>query len=87
MQIILRKKQLHHQRKIVHNYLYHLKVNVVSRLLNTPSIDDEQQEVEFNDTRLSDVLGYLRMYQNDNRIQFNSLQFNDREDLQVRKTN
>jgi len=56
------------------------------RMSNTPSISDEQQEFEFNDTRLSDVLGYLRMYQNQNRIQFNSLEFNDREDLQVRLT-
>lgn len=48
------------------------------------SISNEQQHaIEFNDPRLSDALGYLRMYQNHNRIQFNSLQFNDREDLQV----
>jgi hypothetical protein len=47
------------------------------------SICSEQHQVDFNETRLSDALGYLRMYKNHNRIQFNSLQFNDREDLQV----
>ncbi len=47
------------------------------------SICSEQNQVDFNETRLSDALGYLRMYKNHNRIQFNSLQFNDREDLQV----
>jgi hypothetical protein len=44
---------------------------------------DEQKQIEYNETRFSDALGYLRMYKNHNRIQFNSLQFNDREDLQV----
>ena len=53
------------------------------RMPNTPSIYGEQHQVEFNETRLSDALGYLRMYKNHNRIQFNSLQFNDRVDLQV----
>jgi hypothetical protein len=56
------------------------------RMSNTPSMCDEQQETGFNDTRMSDVLGYLRMYQNNNRIQFNSLEFNDRNDLQVKTT-
>jgi len=56
------------------------------RISNTSSICDEQQELGFNDSRVSDALGYLRMYQNHNRIQFNALQFNDREDLQVKKT-
>lgn len=37
-----------------------------------------------NDSRTSDVLGYLHMYQNNNRIQFSTIQFNDREDLQVK---
>lgn len=45
-----------------------------------------QQHVEIHETRLSDALGYLRMYKNQNRIQFNSLQCNDREDLQVTRT-
>lgn len=49
------------------------------------SISNEQNQIEFNETRLSDALGYLRMYKNHNRIQFNSLQFNDREDLQVKQ--
>jgi hypothetical protein len=52
------------------------------KIPNTVSICSEQQS-EFNETRLSDALGYLRMYKNRNRIQFNTLQFNDREDLQV----
>ena len=47
------------------------------------TITDEQQQLDMNETRLSDALGYLRMYKNQNRIQFNSLQCNDREDLQV----
>jgi hypothetical protein len=54
------------------------------RISNTPSMCEEQQETEFNDSRLSDALGYLRMYQNQNRVQINSLEFNDREDLQVK---
>jgi len=54
------------------------------RIPNTPSICGEQHQIEYNETRLSDALGYLRMYKNHNRIQFNSLQFNDREDLQVK---
>jgi hypothetical protein len=53
------------------------------RIPNTPAICGEQHQNELNDTRLSDALGYLRMYKNHNRIQFNSLQFTDREDLQV----
>ena len=56
------------------------------RMSNTPSMEDEiQADIAFNDSRASDVLGYLHMYQNKNRIQFNTLQFNDREDLQVRE--
>lgn len=47
------------------------------------SLSNEQHPIELNETRLSDALGYLRMYKNHNRIHFNSLQFNDREDLQV----
>jgi hypothetical protein len=53
------------------------------RIPNSSSICGEQHQIEFNETRLSDALGYLRMYKNHNRIQFNTLQFNDREDLQV----
>jgi hypothetical protein len=57
------------------------------RIPNTPSVGGgeqrQSQQIELNETRLSDALGYLRMYKNHNRIQFNSLQFNDREDLQV----
>jgi hypothetical protein len=55
------------------------------RISNTPSMSDEQQANGLNDSRTSDALGYLHMYQNHNRIQFNTLQFNDREDLQVIK--
>jgi hypothetical protein len=55
------------------------------RISNTSSMTDEQKQIEYNETRFSDALGYLRMYKNHNRIQFNSLQFNDREDLQVNK--
>jgi hypothetical protein len=56
------------------------------RISNTPSVcDEEQHEGGLNDSRLSDALGYLHMYQNHNRIQFNALEFNDREDLQVAK--
>ncbi len=55
------------------------------RISNTPSICDEQQETGLNDSRSSDALGYLHMYQNHNRIQFSALQFNDREDLQVKE--
>jgi hypothetical protein len=54
------------------------------RIPNTSSISTEQHQIESTETRLSDALGYLRMYKNHNRIQFNSLQFNDREDLQVK---
>ncbi|CAF1117807.1 unnamed protein product [Rotaria sp. Silwood1] len=53
------------------------------RIANTSTICREQQQIELHETRLSDALGYLRMYKSHNRIQFNSLQFNDREDLQV----
>lgn len=53
------------------------------RIPNVTSICEEQQQIEITETRLSDALGYLRMYENHNRIQFNSLQFNDREDLQI----
>ncbi len=53
------------------------------RIPNTLSIADQQKQIEYDETRFSDALGYLRMYKNHNRIQFNSLQFNDREDLQV----
>ena len=56
------------------------------RISNTTSIEDEQQDIPFNESRLSDALGYLRMYQNHNRVQFNALQFNDRVDLQVNKS-
>jgi hypothetical protein len=52
------------------------------KIPSTASISSQQQ-TEFHETRLSDALGYLRMYKNRNRIQFNTLQFNDREDLQV----
>jgi hypothetical protein len=55
------------------------------RISNTSSIDDESQNIAFNETRISDALGYLRMYQNRNRVQFNALEFNDRADLQVNK--
>ncbi|CAF1066670.1 unnamed protein product [Adineta steineri] len=53
------------------------------RISNTPSMVDEQQELGFNDSRLSDALGYLRMYKNRNRVQLNTLQFDDREDLEI----
>ncbi len=56
------------------------------RISNTTSIDDEQQDIPLNESRLSDALGYLRMYQNNNRVQFNALQYNDRVDLQVNKS-
>jgi hypothetical protein len=55
------------------------------RISNTSSIDDEQHDIAFNDTRISDALGYLRMYQNHSRVQFNTFEFNDRVDLQVNK--
>ncbi|CAF0823796.1 unnamed protein product [Didymodactylos carnosus] len=45
------------------------------RIPKTP--DDDSQE------RPSDALGYLRMYKDRNRIDFESLQFNEREDLQI----
>lgn len=51
------------------------------------STSNSQHPIELTETRLSDALGYLRMYNNHNRIHFNSLQFNDREDLQVNPTN
>jgi hypothetical protein len=56
------------------------------RISNASSICDEEKEqrITFNDSRVSDVLGYLHMYQNNNRLQFNGLRFNDREDLQVK---
>ena len=63
------------------------------RISNVSSIcDDEQQpqqnpQTMLNDSRGSDVLGYLHMYQNNNRIQFNTIEFNDREDLQVKPMN
>lgn len=54
------------------------------RISNTPSMyEDEQNEMPFNETRVSDALGYIQMYHDQNRIQFNTLEFNDREDLQV----
>ena len=53
------------------------------RMSNTSSTDDDQQDMELNESRPSDALGYLRMYQNDNRVRYNALEFNDREDLQV----
>ncbi|CAF4492269.1 unnamed protein product, partial [Rotaria sp. Silwood2] len=53
------------------------------RIAHTSTICREQQQIELTETRLTDALGYLRMYKSHNRIQFNSLQFNDREDLQV----
>ena len=53
------------------------------RMSNTLSTDDDQQDIELNESRPSDALGYLRMYQNDNRVRYNALEFNDREDLQV----
>lgn len=52
------------------------------RISNTSS-DCESHGIELNDSRVSDALGYLRMYQNHNRVRFNALEFNDREDLQV----
>ncbi len=55
------------------------------RMSNTPSMYDEQQANGLNDSRTSDALGYLHMYQSHNRVQYNKLQFNDREDLQVIK--
>ena len=55
------------------------------RISNVSSTSDEQPEIVFNDSRLSDALGYLRMYKSQNRIQYNALQFNDREDLQVNR--
>ena len=51
--------------------------------ISDPPLSNDQHPIELNETRLSDALGYLRMYKNHNRIHFNSLQFNDREDLQV----
>ena len=45
--------------------------------------DPHQQHIDLHETRLSDALGYLRMYKNHNRIQFDALQSNDRQDLQV----
>ncbi|CAF3560809.1 unnamed protein product [Adineta steineri] len=53
------------------------------RISNISTDNYEQKHIEFSETRFSDALGYLRMYKNHNRIQFNTLQFNDREDLQV----
>ena len=53
------------------------------RMSNTSSISDRVEAIELNESRTSDALGYLRMYRNNNRVQFNALQFNDREDLQV----
>ncbi|CAF2124187.1 unnamed protein product [Rotaria magnacalcarata] len=53
------------------------------RVPNTSTMYRQQQQIELKETRSSDALGYLRMYKNHNRIQFNSLQFNDREDLQI----
>ncbi|CAM4881287.1 unnamed protein product [Rotaria socialis] len=53
------------------------------RMPNTSTMYRQQQQIELKETRSSDALGYLRMYKNHNRIQFNSLQFNDREDLQI----
>ncbi len=54
------------------------------RISNTSSISNDEQRINHNDSRVSDVLGYLRMYQNNNRLEFNALRLNDREDLQVR---
>lgn len=54
------------------------------RVSNSPSANEEQPESVLNDSRISDALGYLRMYECQNRVQINTLQFNDREDLQVR---
>ncbi|CAF1166761.1 unnamed protein product [Adineta ricciae] len=53
------------------------------RMPTLSSAEDEPATISYHETRISDALGYLRMYKNQNRIQFNSLQFNDREDLQV----
>ena len=50
-----------------------------------PKISQQaNSQMILNDSRTSDVLGYLHMYQNNNRIQFSTIQFNDREDLQVK---
>ena len=46
-------------------------------------VTDDPPTIGLNDSRISDALGYLKMYRNSNRIQFNALEFNDREDLQV----
>ena len=71
--------------------------NTINNRLTVPTVSDycikipnsvsmcSEQQTELTETRLSDALGYLRMYKNRNRIQFNTLQFNDREDLQVKK--
>ena len=53
------------------------------RISNTSSISDDERRISY-ESRASDVLGYSRMYQNNNRLQFNALRFNDREDLQVK---
>ena len=55
------------------------------RIPNVSASCDEpgQQHTGSPETRLSDALGYLRMYKNHNRIQFDALQCNDRQDLQV----
>lgn len=57
-----------------------------TRILNNRStICPEQPSMELKEIHSSDALGYLRMYKSHNRIQFNSLKLNDREDLQVNK--
>jgi hypothetical protein len=38
------------------------------RISDTSSIDDESQNIGFNETRISDALGYLGMCQNHNRV-------------------
>lgn len=53
------------------------------RMSNTSTVSERHEGIELNESRGSDALGYMRMYQNHNRVQFNTLQFNDREDLQV----
>lgn len=56
------------------------------RMSNISSVHDRPAILECNDSRVSDALGYLRMYQSNNRIQFNTLQFDDRADLQVKSS-
>lgn len=58
--------------------------------LTVPTVGDfciriPEQQSYSSDPRLSDALGYLRMYKDQNRIHFNNLQYEERDDLQVNK--